>query len=109
MKYLTRIFSPGNIRKADVGAIPGVRSYNRSLMSIGDFGRPPLPPDPPLRGLSSYNGVRVGSMVSFGGHGPVSRIYPPHMHMNANGGSNPDCNSMPPHMQQVYSKENFYE
>ena len=80
-------------------AIMDARSYNRSLMSMGEFGRPPLPPEPPIRGHSSYNGVRVGSMVSFGANGPISRVYPYHMNVNQNGGSNPDCNNIPSQLQ----------
>ena len=80
-------------------AISDARLYNRSLMSSGDLGRPPLPPEPPIRGLSSYNGVRVGSMVSFGGNGPISRVYPYRMSVHPNGGSNPDCNAVSSQLQ----------
>jgi hypothetical protein len=52
------------------GAISDARLYNRSLMGgEGGGGLPPppsLPPAPPTRGLSSYNGVRTGSFASFG-------------------------------------------
>ena len=74
-------------------AIADARLFNRSLMSSGALGRPSLPPEPPMRGLSSYNGVRVGSMLSFGGNGsPVTRVFPYRMSAHSNGGSNPDCN-----------------
>ena len=60
------------------GAISDARLYNRSLMSQAGMaadgnlpappGHPPnLPPLPPARGMSSYNGVvRAGSFASFG-------------------------------------------
>ena len=54
------------------GAISDARLYNRSLMaSTGGHLEPPnhppnLPPLPPTRGMSSYNGVRAGSFASFG-------------------------------------------
>jgi len=92
-------FSPGNIRLMDGSTITDARSYNRSLMSMGELGRPPLPPEPPIRGHSSYNGVRVGSMISFGGNGPVSRVYPYRMNLHQNGGSNPDCNNASSQLQ----------
>ena len=82
----------------DGNPITDARSYNRSLMSMGELGRLPLPPEPPTRGQSSYNGVRVGSMVSFGGNGPISRVYPYRMNDHQNGGSNPDCNNMSPNL-----------
>ncbi len=51
-------------------AISDARLYNRSLMAgHGEDGLPappPLPPVPPSRGPSSYNGVRAGSFASFG-------------------------------------------
>ena len=68
-------------------------------MSNGELGKPPLPPDPPTRGLSSYNGVRVGSMVSFSGNGGIAGVYPHHMNLHPNGGSNPACNVMPSQLQ----------
>ena len=83
----------------DGSTITDARSYNRSLMSMGELGRPPLPPEPPIRGHSSYNGVRVGSMISFGGNGPVSRVYPYRMNLHQNGGSNPDCNNASSQLQ----------
>ena len=86
--------SPAVVRMVDGTAIMDARSYNRSLMSMGELGRPPLPPEPPIRGHSSYNGVRVGSMVSFGASGPISRVYPFPMNVPSNSGSNPDCNSI---------------
>lgn len=54
------------------GAISDAKLYNRSLMSqtglpeIPPNHPPHLPPVPPNRGMSSYNGVRVGSFASFG-------------------------------------------
>ena len=87
------------VRMVDGNAIMDARSYNRSLMSMGELGRPPLPPDPPLRGHSSYNGVRVGSMVSFGANGPISRVYPFPVNVNPNGGSNPNCNNISSQLQ----------
>ena len=57
------------------GAISDARLYNRSLMSQAGMGEgnlgppchpPNLPPLPPTRGMSSYNGVRTGSFASFG-------------------------------------------
>ena len=87
------------VRMVDGNAIMDARSYNRSLMSMGELGRPPLPPDPPLRGHSSYNGVRVGSMVSFGANGPISRVYPFPVNVNPNGGSNPNYNNISSQLQ----------
>ena len=68
-----------NGRLMHSGAISDARLYNRSLMSQAGImnnsvegnlppqGHPPnLPPLPPARGVSSYNGVRAGSFASFG-------------------------------------------
>ena len=74
------------------GAISDARLYNRSLMAGGHLepGGPPaplhhppnLPPLPPTRGMSSYNGVRAGSLASFGHPGAAHFASPTPIQMN---------------------------
>ena len=71
------------------GAISDARLYNRSLMGHleGNIPPPPqhppnLPPLPPTRGMSSYNGVRAGSFASFGHPGSAHFAGPSPLQMN---------------------------
>ena len=67
-----RHFHHGRLMQ-QTGSISDARLYNRSLMGQvnNEMQHPPnLPPIPPTRGMSSYNGVRAGSFASFGHPAP---------------------------------------